>query len=111
MKANTQSLTKDLVLLLQHLPPGYIMTYGDIARYLGCHSRQTSRLLAQTDSALPWHRVVNHAGKISLTGAQYQLQKLKLLKEGVVFDTHDRVDLKHYRWQPPELFFSMYNEN
>ena len=45
---------------------------------------------------LPWHRVVNSQGKISLTGDGYKLQRALLQKEGIAFGPGDTIDLaKH----------------
>jgi methylated-DNA-protein-cysteine methyltransferase-like protein len=52
---------------------------------------------------LPWHRVVNRLGKISLNpGKGYEKQKALLEGEGIVFDKRDRIDLESYLWEPPE---------
>lgn len=50
---------------------------------------------------LPWHRVINVKGQISLPhGYGYELQKALLEEEGVVFDNNDTVDLKQFGWRP-----------
>jgi methylated-DNA-protein-cysteine methyltransferase-like protein len=48
-------------------------------------------------SDVPWHRVINARGMISLPQAQggYAEQKRMLVKEGVVF-RNDRVDLMRF---------------
>jgi methylated-DNA-protein-cysteine methyltransferase-like protein len=49
---------------------------------------------------LPWHRIVNRNGQISLPrGNGYELQKELLEKEGVVFGSEDTIDLRKYLWQ------------
>jgi methylated-DNA-protein-cysteine methyltransferase-like protein len=50
---------------------------------------------------VPWHRVINHRGQISLRTPIESplLQRLLLEEEGVVFDAAGRVDLGVYRWQ------------
>ena len=51
---------------------------------------------------LPWHRVVNAAGRVSPRsepGADY-LQRSLLENEGIAFDASDRLDLERYRWRP-----------
>lgn len=50
---------------------------------------------------LPWHRVVNREGKISLPDHNgYDRQKILLEAEGIVFDHQDRIDLRRYLWCP-----------
>ena len=91
--------------LVRQIPPGTVVTYGQVAALLG--SPRAARavgyalrfLPAGTD--VPWHRVINHYGQISprtpLEGPL--LQRLLLEEEGVVFDAEGRVNLSIYRWQ------------
>jgi len=47
--------------------------------------------------ALPWHRIVNSKGKISLKPSYgYELQKALLESEGIKFSKSDTIDLKLY---------------
>jgi methylated-DNA-protein-cysteine methyltransferase-like protein len=48
-------------------------------------------------SDIPWHRVLNARGKISLSGAAGKKQRELLENEGVVFH-HDRVNLGRHGW-------------
>jgi methylated-DNA-protein-cysteine methyltransferase-like protein len=45
---------------------------------------------------LPWHRVINSQGRISLTGDAYELQRALLQSEGIEFGPEDTVDLAKY---------------
>lgn len=75
------------------------MTYGMIAREAGHvkRARFVSGIMRKYSGELPWHRVVNSKGYISLpTFDGYQLQKTLLQSEGVVFNSKDRIDLKTY---------------
>jgi methylated-DNA-protein-cysteine methyltransferase-like protein len=53
-------------------------------------------------SAVPWQRVINSKGEISLppAGGGDLTQRLLLEREGVVFDARGRVDLKKFGWKP-----------
>ena len=55
---------------LAEVPPGTVVTYGQLARLAGLPNgaRQVGRILGNLprDTQLPWHRVINAAGKISL---------------------------------------------
>ncbi len=65
----------------------------------GKAARQVSRILhsCSKKEGLPWHRVVNREGRISLKPYQgYELQKQLLEQEGVTFDKADRIDLKRF---------------
>lgn len=91
--------------LVRQIPPGKVVTYGQVAALLG--KPRAARavgyalrfLPAGTD--VPWHRVINHRGGISLRTPIESplLQRLLLEEEGVVFDAEGRVDLVLYRWQ------------
>ena len=91
--------------LVRQIPPGKVVTYGQVAALLG--QPRAARavgyalrfLPAGTD--VPWHRVINHRGHISLRTPPESplLQRLLLAEEGVVFDAEGRVDLAIYRWQ------------
>jgi methylated-DNA-protein-cysteine methyltransferase-like protein len=54
-------------------------------------------------SDVPWHRVINSRGTISLSrdGGGYEVQRALLESEGVVFDQSDRVDLTRFGWKGP----------
>jgi methylated-DNA-protein-cysteine methyltransferase related protein len=78
------------------IPPGRVMTYGDVAEYVGTRSaRQVGRVLANDDGSVPWHRVLRADG--TLAGHLYSEQRQRLLSEGVRFNGN-RVDLASFRW-------------
>lgn len=51
-------------------------------------------------SKLPWHRVVNSQGQISLKGADLQRQRKRLLDEDIECNANGRINLRKYKWQP-----------
>jgi methylated-DNA-protein-cysteine methyltransferase related protein len=58
--------------------------------------------MAACPGDVPWQRVINSQGKVSLrpgTGKEKQRQLLE--EEGVIFDARDRVDLMVYGWSGP----------
>jgi methylated-DNA-protein-cysteine methyltransferase related protein len=88
------------------IPKGRVATYGQIAALAGL-PRQ-ARLVGYAlhtlpaDSDVPWHRVVNAAGKISLRAdglGHDELQAQLLRREGVRF-VAGAIPLARYRWQP-----------
>lgn len=91
--------------VLAAVPPGTVVTYGQVARLAGLPNgaRQVGRILGNLpgDTQLPWHRVINAAGRISLEphSQGYENQKARLQEEGIVFN-NNRVSLKKYNWQP-----------
>jgi methylated-DNA-protein-cysteine methyltransferase-like protein len=92
--------------VVAEIPAGRVASYGQIAELAGLprQARQVGYALSALPAghALPWHRVVNARGEISLpsrTGAAAE-QRARLEAEGVAFDADGRVDLRRYRWQP-----------
>ncbi|MSQ97927.1 MAG: methylated-DNA--[protein]-cysteine S-methyltransferase [Xanthomonadales bacterium] len=87
--------------VVQDIPRGCVLTYGEVARLAGSGGspRRVSQALRQAprDMKLPWHRVINSQGKISFpVGSQgYRQQKARLEKEGVVF-LNGRTNLQRY---------------
>jgi methylated-DNA-protein-cysteine methyltransferase related protein len=81
---------------VEAIPAGRVMTYGDVAEYVGLRSARTvGRVLAGDGGSVPWHRVLRADG--SLAEHLYTEQRQRLLAEGVRF-TGDRVDLARFRW-------------
>jgi len=96
---NTPSFHERAVAEIQSIPYGRVATYGQIAARAGNPrgSRQVSRILHSSSrkEKLPWHRVINAKGGISLPpGGGYELQKSLLRDEGVEFDERGLVDLE-----------------
>ncbi len=87
--------------LVYQVPEGKVATYGDIAKLAGMpkNSRQVGKVLSRlpTDSKLPWHRIVNSQGKISLQGSRGDYQRQQLAAEGILLSVHGTISLKKYR--------------
>ncbi|MDN3653215.1 methylated-DNA--[protein]-cysteine S-methyltransferase [Thalassotalea ponticola] len=89
---------------VKYIPPGKVATYGQIADLAGLpnRARLVGKALAESahNSSIPWHRVVNAKGRISLPqgSAAYLLQQSRLQQEGVVID-NGRSCLADYAWQ------------
>ena len=80
-------------------------TYGLLAASAGSPqaARQVAWILhaSSKKEGLPWHRVVNRKGEISLKPHQgYELQKQLLEMEGVVFDLNGKIAFDVYLWLP-----------
>ncbi len=81
---------------VESIPPGLVMTYGDVAEFAGIRSpRSVGRVLAGDGGTVPWHRVLRADG--SLAEHLYSEQRQRLLAEGVRFRGH-RVELQNFRW-------------
>jgi methylated-DNA-protein-cysteine methyltransferase related protein len=97
--------TEQVIRIVQSIPEGKVMTYGGVASAAGSPrgARQVVRILHSMSGKykLPWHRVINAKGMISLVEDESRsLQKLQLLGEGIVFDERDVIDLALYQFQP-----------
>lgn len=95
--------TKRVIEVLGRIPHGRVATYGQIAALAGNPraARQVVRILHSCSRShnLPWHRVINTRGRISLApGDGFELQRAMLSDEGVVFGIGDRIDLNRYGW-------------
>lgn len=94
--------------LISSIPKGKVSTYGQIAAFAGDPrgARQVARILhscAEKDR-LPWQRLINRKGRISLLpGNGYELQYSLLRKEGVRFNLDGSIDLKRFIWQPKDI--------
>jgi methylated-DNA-protein-cysteine methyltransferase-like protein len=91
--------------VVKRIPRGRVATYGQIASLAGLpgNARRVGYALFSLASAtaLPWQRVVNAKGSISLDPTNGGLtQRLLLEKEGVLFDARGRIPLTRYRWRP-----------
>jgi len=89
--------------IIAAIPTGHILTYGDVASLAGSPraARQVGGILSRLPAGtrLPWHRVVNRHGGISLPADGFQRQKNALEAEGVEVDTQGFADLNRYRWK------------
>lgn len=95
--------TQKILKIIKKIPKGKVISYGRVAVLAGNPggTRQVSRILHSMSSKhdLPWHRVVNAKGRISLPrGRGYELQKALLESEGVCFSEVDTIDFTIYLW-------------
>ena len=92
-----------IYMVIRQVPVGKVTTYGQISKIVGTASaRQVGYALhgAQPWMQVPWQRVVNAKGMISLSGSG---QRQLLEAEGIVFDARGRIDLKRYGWSGPDV--------
>jgi len=91
--------------VVRKIPPGRVSTYGSVARMAGLagQARLVGYALSnlRDGTAVPWHRVINAQGKLSLerTGsASATTQRLRLKREGVTVNAAGRVSLEKFGW-------------
>ena len=96
--------------LVRQIPRGKVASYGQVARmipppegvnpksYLSLGPRWVGSAMAKCPDDVPWQRVINSKGEISLRpGAEEQRHLLEA--EGVEFDTRGRVDMVRFGWE------------
>ena len=87
---------------MRRIPRGRVATYGQIAEVAGLAGQ--ARLVGYALHALgasrvvPWQRVVNAQGRISLGGEEAETQRILLEVEGIEFRPNGRIDLKVHGW-------------
>ena len=96
--------------VVRRIPPGKVTSYGHIARMLGAPNAARAvgyalRALKDrqddpTYEGVPWHRVINSQGRISIVNREFgaEEQAARLRAEGVVVDDVYRVDMARYAW-------------
>jgi len=86
--------------IIASIPEGRVATYGQIAMLAGNRraARQVAWILHSSSSkhGLPWQRVINRLGKISLPrGGSYEEQMALLIKEGYNLTVRNALILKN----------------
>ena len=101
---SSDELARQILQVVALIPYGKVASYGQIAKLAGLpkHARLVGYVLKHLDQAaeIPWHRVINSQGKISLSKLDHceeNIQRLKLLEEGVMVIA-DKINLKQYQW-------------
>jgi methylated-DNA-protein-cysteine methyltransferase-like protein len=100
-------------LIVRQVPHGKVTTYGQVASMIppapDSDAEQHQRLaprwvgtaMRKVDDDIPWQRVINSQGKISLPDEIGVKQRSLLEAEGVKFSKSGVVDLEVYGWEGP----------
>ncbi len=105
-RTDEATLAEQIWQVIALIPKGRVATYGQIADLAGLPggARRVGRVLNQLPSStrIPWHRVVNASGRISLPeeSGGFERQHARLEKEGIVFSASGRIALRQFRWRP-----------
>jgi methylated-DNA-protein-cysteine methyltransferase-like protein len=89
--------------VVRRIPRGKVATYGQVAKIAGWEGM--ARFVGYALHALspsrnvPWHRVVNAKGRISLRGPHARIQHRLLESEGILFSTAGKIDLLEFGWK------------
>jgi methylated-DNA-protein-cysteine methyltransferase-like protein len=97
--------------IVRHIPAGKVMTYGQIAALIPTPSNMTAQgyhafgprwvggAMASCPEGVPWQRVINSQGRISLRQSSAQQREL-LESEGIQFNSSGKIDLEKYFYTP-----------
>ena len=96
-----------VIIVVKRIPRCRLATYGQIADLIGAWgcARQVGWALRRLSlpSDVPWHRVVNAKGQISMSpsreGSDWMQREL-LIEEGIPVDQEGRLPLKRFLWRP-----------
>lgn len=94
--------------VVKRIPRGRVASYGQVAALAGMERQ--ARLVGYALHSLPehlhgkvpWQRVINAKGYVSLRdplGAA-DLQRQLLEREGIEFDPNDCIEMDKFRWKP-----------
>ena len=98
------TFTNRVYAMVRRVPHGRVVSYGGVAALLG--EPRAARGVGMAlhalpdESDVPWWRVINRNGEISIRGTIHgpQLQRALLEGEGVEFSGSGRVDWKRFGW-------------
>ena len=95
---DSPAYVKRVLEVVESIPRGKVMTYGDIAEYLEDGGpRQVGAVMSRHGTGVPWWRVVNASGTLpphlrGQAAVQYEV-------EGTSYDkSRERVNLATARW-------------
>ncbi|WP_313583551.1 MGMT family protein [Lacrimispora sp.] len=93
--------TEEVLVIIKGIPYGRVMSYGRVARLAGNTrgARQVVRILHSMSEKynLPWHRIINSKGKISITDKRYaDIQRELLRSEGIEVTEDGYIDISAY---------------
>jgi methylated-DNA-protein-cysteine methyltransferase-like protein len=93
--------------IVRLIPHGKVASYGQIAALLG-HPRAArtvgwalASLSEQAEEGVPWQRVINSQGRISIRNLRHAMEEQRLLlqEEGVEFNEAGYLDWDRFGWE------------
>jgi methylated-DNA-protein-cysteine methyltransferase-like protein len=103
---DTNELHRQILEVIALIPYGKVATYGQIAKLAGLpkHARLVGYILKHLDksSEIPWYRVINSQGKVSVTRINQQGENVQqsLLEQEGIYLLNGKVSLKNFVWIP-----------
>src|SRR5438128_2062406 len=101
-----KNFRENVIKYIKKVPKGKVVSYGQVAAASGSPraARQVGgilRSLKEPDGKIPWWRVINNNGIISIKGnwtATKEIQRDLLIKDGIKVNKNFIVDIKKYRY-------------
>lgn len=108
VKPSESTFRKEVFSIVKQIPHGKVLNYGAVAELMGRprSARQVGyalRSLGLNEGNIPWWRVVNKQGYLSIDhgegGIEKIVQRQLLEDEGVVVSEDNTVDMNYYFWK------------
>lgn len=105
--SSRSSFFRQVYAIVRLIPYGQVASYGQIAAMLG-HPRAArtvgwalASLPEQAEQGVPWQRVINSQGRISIRNMRHAVEEQRLLleEEGVEFNEAGYVDWDRFGWE------------
>jgi len=103
---DSNELHRQILEVIVLIPYGKVATYGQIAKLAGIpkHARLVGYVLKHLDqeSRIPWHRVINSQGKISVMRINEKGENIQqqLLADEGIYLLNNKINLKVFSWTP-----------
>jgi O-6-methylguanine DNA methyltransferase len=97
------AFARRVLTLLRRVPPGRVITYGDLARLAGKPgaARAVGNIMREArEPGLPYHRVIASGGRVGGYGGSELLKQGLLRQEGLPVSGGRVRDFVRYRWAP-----------
>ena len=92
-----------VLMLLRRVPPGRVVTYGDLARFAGRPgaARAVGNIMREArEPGLPYHRVIAAGGRVGGYGGSEVLKQALLRQEGLTVIAGRVRRFDAVRWKP-----------
>lgn len=101
----TAAFKEKVIQIVRSVPKGRVVSYGQVAAYTGLPraAREVGWIMAELGQDVPWWRVLNNKGYISIRGnatADKEVQKKLLEAEGIEVSDEYELDMTRYRFSP-----------
>ena len=103
MVAELPAYVRDVLAAVRRIPRGTVMSYGDVAEYVGLRSpRLVGAVMREHGGSVAWHRVVMADGRPKPFGGDEQLALLRADRTPLTSDGQ-RVDMRRARWDGSQV--------